>query len=751
VTAGDAQEAASPGVSDFTMAALPEQAHGRGLDTLLYFSFDDALDADYARGNGARGPVAHAKLTEGKWGRALDCGDQNVNLYFNLERNLIPRAGTLECWVRSGETDIWADGEDHCLFRLTPRRAMRGAPRVAVTVELTRRGEDNAFHLTMSGGAIADLAVSTADLDPNAWHHLAFSWDFTGAAPEVWLCLDGSGRRATLAAGASPLPFVSLQVGNTHWLGHHAHADEFSPFGGLVDDLHISDETLARREAGYEPLDIGELDLELGLAAEDALDKWLGKWADLQIGGAWGPWFSPMLATSEVALDWTNRPTDRRVVDMKYGGSGLLAHRFLRAWEHTGDEAWLQVAHNTGEFLLRAQNKRGHWSQGYVVDGAGRVTPTSNTNLVRVQDGYQSQPWMLMLNLHRATGDPRYFAAATRCADLLLAIENRNGSWADFHDLTKSDDEGDISGGGGVRAGGSYNDCATTDPMRMMMTMYLLTGDEKYLKGPEGSRGIAGIGQWMFDTQMGEGEVRGWCQQYDHDNKPVWARGFEAPVMAPRVVCRFIYPMCLYMYLMTGNERYMNLLQETYDWYRSVEVPGEDGGWYYQYLPDGTPCTTSGYKTVKIDPADPNAPKPSRGKLQLTHVERILTKYQEMGPEGFRQSFVGSAEISADDFAGRRRAAADYCRSRAEEVRGEIEAQLADGTLRSGSRLRQPQSVATYGYVLNLHLARGVVPPETFRYGGQSPWDGAIAGRGGWSLPVVWFPDWFDIPLEDRQ
>jgi hypothetical protein len=46
VTAGDAQEAASPGVSDFTMAALPEQAHGRGLDTLLYFSFDDALDAD---------------------------------------------------------------------------------------------------------------------------------------------------------------------------------------------------------------------------------------------------------------------------------------------------------------------------------------------------------------------------------------------------------------------------------------------------------------------------------------------------------------------------------------------------------------------------------------------------------------------------------------------------------------------------------------------------------------------------------
>ncbi len=686
-----------------------------------------------------------------KWGRALDCGDRDVNLYLNLERNLIPRAGTLECWVKSGVANIWADGEDHCLFRLTPRRAMRDGPRTAVTVDLTKRGEDNALHLSMSGGVVADLAVSTAELDAQAWHHVAFSWDFTGEASRLWLSLDGTGQRATLATDVSPLPFVSLQVGNTHWLGHYAHPGEFSPFGGLVDDLHISDETLARRESGYAPLDIGELDVELGLAAEDALDRWLGKWAGLQMGGAWGPWFTPILAESEVAFDWTKRPTDMRVVDMKYGGSGVLAHRFLRAWESTGDEAWLQVAHNTGEFLLRGQDERGHWTQVYVVDESGGVKPASNTNVVRVQDGFQSQPWMLMLSLHRATGDERYFAAATRCADLLLSIENANGSWPDFHDLTKSDDEGDASGTGGVRAGGSYNDGATTDPMRMMMTMYLLTRDEKYLKGPEGSRGIAGIGQWMFDTQMGEGEVRGWCQQYDHDNKPVWARGFEAPVMSPRVVCRFIYPICLYMYLMTGNERYMNLLQETYDWYRSVEVPGEDGGWYYQYLPDGTPCTTSGYETVAIDPTDPNAPKPSRGKLQLGHVEEILTKYREMAPEDFRQSFVGSAEISADEYARLRRSAADYCRSHADEVRGEIAAQLPDGTLCAGSHLRAPHRVATYEYVMNLHLARGVVPPATLRCGGQAPWDGAIAGRGGWSVPVVWFPDWFDIPLEDKQ
>ena len=191
----------------------------------------------------------------------------------------------------------------------------------------------------------------------------------------------------------------------------------------------------------------------------------------------------------------------------------------------------------------------------------------------------------------------------------------------------------------------------------------------------------------------------------------------------------------------------MKLLQETYDWYRSVEAPGPEGGWYYQYLSDGTPVHSTEFETIKIDPNDPNAPKPSRGKLQLTHLERTLTKYQELGPEEFRQSFVGSVELSADDYAQRRKSAADYCRSQAETVREELEWQRPDGTLVSGSWLRHPQAVRTYGYVLNLRLARGVVPPQALPRGGRSPWDGSIAGRGAWRLPVVWFADWFDMPL----
>lgn len=736
------QKVVTPGVRDFKMAELPARPHGPGLDTLFYCSFDESRDADYARGNGRSGLAVGSELAAGKWGRALDCTDQKANMYFGMARNLVPRAGTLECWVKSGPNNIWADGKDHCLFYLRPQREMPGGPRAGVTIELTKRGEDNALHLTVTRGPTADLAVSTAKLAPAAWHHLAFSWDFVGAGTRFWLCVDGKGQEVTLETDTTLLPFVSLQVGNTHWYGTYGHENEFYPFGGLVDELHISDETLARREPGYEPVDTGEIDVEIAQAAEDALQRWLDKWAELQVGGAWGPDRngSPIIdPDTGIFFHWPRQPADGRDVQIDAGCSALRGRHFLEAYEHTGDERWRQVAVNSAEFCLRAQAPRGYWCYGYVVDASGRVVAARATNWAQIQDQGQIGPWRYLVNMYLVTGDERYFEAATRSADFLLSIENPNGSWPGRYDAARG--VGWTTGGRGVEHGCEYNDHATTDPMRVMIAMYHLTGDEKYLKGTEGSKGIAGIGQWMFDTQMGEGTVRGWCQQYDKDNNPVWSRGFEAPLISPRVVNRFIHPMCLWMYLMTGNERYMKLLQETYDWYRAVEVPGPDGGWYYQYLPDGTPATSDDYKTIPIDPKDPNAPKPSRGKLQLTGLERTLTQYRELGPEKFRESFVGSVELTPEDIAARRKSAAGYCRSQAEKVREELKRQRPDGAWVSDGQLLQPYAVATYWYVLNLRLARGVVPPRALPRGGRSP--------GG--MPKMWVADWFDVPLQEAQ
>ena len=63
---------------------------------------------------------------------------------------------------------------------------------------------------------------------------------------------------------------------------------------------------------------------------------------------------------------------------------------------------------------------------------------------------------------------------------------------------------------------------------------YRATGDKKYLKR------TAKIGQWIFDTQLGKGDVRGWCQQYKADNTPAsgWASTRVMPsASATRQAC----------------------------------------------------------------------------------------------------------------------------------------------------------------------------------------------------------------------
>jgi hypothetical protein len=689
-----------------------------------------------------------------------------------MDRNLAPRSGTLEFWARSTpDTNLWADGEDHYFAYLWAKARMPDEPRYPARLELFKSGSDDALHLKVHGGpAAVDLALPAAELDPGAWHHIAVSWDcIDPGAITFWLALEGEGRRVTVNAARRMQPFFALQLANAPWLGHYSREGQSAELGGYIDDLHISDEPLGRREEGHEPLELSEINVDLALRAREAFDEWVGVWEELQTGGAWGPWTVPIIdAETHTFFNWYSRPTDRCVVDNKYGSSICsVGNDFIDAYAYTGDERCRQIAENSVEFFLRGQDPRGYWYMDYRVSENGRVYGIEN-EWARIQDHYQSRPFCYLLYWHRMTGDRRAFDAAKACADFVWSIENPNGAWAGKYNVETETPW--TTGPRGAANGSEYNDFATTDALRMMITMYQLTGDEKYLEGPEGSRGIAGIGRWMFDTQIGEGDVRGWCQQYGPDDEPVWSRNFEAPVISPRVVNRFIHPMTIIMWLVTGEQKYMDLLEETYAWYRSVEAPGEDGGWYYQYLPDGRPCTSRDYKTVVINPDhpdgialteygdpdstvvldadDPEAPKPTRSKLHLSNVERDLQAYREQGPEDFRASFLGSSEFTDEDYLARRKSAIGRAKSLEGAAREQIERLEEHGQFSDGWKLARIRHGALYQYVTELHIARGLASREIFRDGGRSPWQ--IGGRQS-RRPVAAVDDWFDFRLGGPQ
>ena len=483
---------------------------------------------------------------------------------------------------------------------------------------------------------------------------------------------------------------------------------------------------------------------------------------------------------------------DKAVVSFLHRGLFNSTADYFLAYEVLGEKRYLDAALKTCEFLLKAQRPEGHWLLSYDLTRSGGVThhpePTmswrvrEDPRVVRLQDGYQYCPFSLLLWAHRLTGDQRYFDAARRSADLMIKLQHpKNGSCPDNYDMGLNDRTLIISSREGVVTGGSYNDGATTDTLRMTLMMYHLTKDKKYLERS------ANIGQWMFDTQIGKGGVIGWCQQYGPNNEPISARHFEQPNVEPRVFDRFTGPMLTWFYVITGNQRYRELFEKTYQWLKSVEIPGPEGGWYFSYLTYGEPVFAIYWQTFRVDRPDTwpkPAPgpewgtRPSRTEIRIKDSETIMAVVNKGGLSGLRKFwYTRPVKYTAEEYLDARIAAAKRAlledfevtvgTGAAEHVRAAIREET-ERRARIQAQFTGPPTAASKGdkhgqkwrklhnaklqYIFDVRLALGKIDADLAAKGGRGlearytePWD----ITGDWTLRAVQIENWMDIPFNE--
>jgi len=265
---------------------------------------------------------------------------------------------------------------------------------------------------------------------------------------------------------------------------------------------------------------------------------------------------------------------------------------FFRAYEIFGDKKYLDAGLARANLILKAQWPKGHWPWG-----------TLGENFVRIQDGYNDRPFWVMLYAYKVTGDKKYFESAKRCADVLLSLQRPGGGWGDQWSFS-----GRGSGHTGVVHGISFNDNPTNSSFEIMVTMYHMIGDKKY---------IANLGKlkaFIAKAKLGEGNVVGWAAQYHDDGRPARARGYEIELPYPGALTRGVGPLLIDLYLITGDEENMELLKKGYAWCeyaRKQDMKPETWkywkilndswkkrgtGWHYRpgwpdaWLPDGSNC-----------------------------------------------------------------------------------------------------------------------------------------------------------------
>ena len=302
-------------------------------------------------------------------------------------------------------------------------------------------------------------------------------------------------------------------------------------FGG--ETVHY--ETLTDRERLDKQKELKELLLAIKI-------RETSKWADFGLANS----------VEKEILNWLNSRI--KEVPKKYSESDIYSLRsgavlYFRAYEIFGDKNYLEAGLNRADLILKAQWSKGHWPWGTRL----------GENFVRIQDGFNNEPFWIMLYAYKLSGNKKYYESAKRCADVLLSLQRKNGGWPDQWSFN-----GKYSGHSGVIKGVSFNDNATNSCVQMMIAMFHMTGNKKYIAR------LTKLGEFVEKSKMGEGDVTGWCEQYNDDGSPSRARQYEIELPYPRALTRGVGPLLIWLYLMDGDEKHMNLLKRAYAWHEYV-------------------------------------------------------------------------------------------------------------------------------------------------------------------------------------
>lgn len=362
--------------------------------------------------------------------------------------------------------------------------------------------------------------------------------------------------------------------------------------GGVVGAAIAATTTTARADAPAQ--DGGK-----ALAALEALAGYFADELSVKGGYVW-----------ETSLDDLGRrgeggdvPPD--VIWIQPPGTPAIAGVFLRLFELTGDERWLDPARETAGILVRTQLLSGGWNNRATLDstarrkwcyradgvdgdackereGEARNRSTLDDNISQSALGFLI--WYTSID---EEADPSVQEAIEFALSRLRNGQYRNGAWPVHLDRLLASAKTAVAWRATlpaswsrewVKPGGSpvilTNDQIVRDTVRLMLSAYDTYGDEQLLAAAQRS------GEFLLAAQLPEPQ-RGWAQAYDMDLQPVWGRAFEPPAVASSETAGSVDAL-LDLHAFTGKQRYLDGALEAAEWLRAVRRPAGDWARFYE-------------------------------------------------------------------------------------------------------------------------------------------------------------------------
>jgi PelA/Pel-15E family pectate lyase len=393
-------------------------------------------------------------------------------------------------------------------------------------------------------------------------------------------------------------------------------------------------------------------------------------------------------------------------------GTPTVGMAYLEAYRLTQDELLLDAAVETGMALVRGQLVSGGWDNliefdperrrrySYRVDGNSQNRATRTTF---DDDKSQSALRFLMQLDQELDGKNAAVAEAVQYAlEAFLKAQYPNGAWPQRYNEFPDPSAYRIKQASYPESwsrtfpGDSYsgfytlNDGAIADVIDTMLDAYDHYGDDRFLQS--GLRG----GDFFLLAQMPEPQP-GWCQQYDVNMHPMWARKFE-PAAITGGESQGVMRTLLQLYERTGNKKYIEPIPRALKYYRRSLLSDGRLARFYE-LKTNTPLYFTREYVLTYDDGDLPTHYGFKVGSSLDSIER---EYQRL------------ANLSADELRARqqtRRLASPKRSSsltrRASEVANQLDARGAwveDGSMRYHENAPATRVITSRTFVRNLEI-----------------------------------------------
>ncbi|HXG13130.1 MAG TPA: pectate lyase [Gemmataceae bacterium] len=320
-------------------------------------------------------------------------------------------------------------------------------------------------------------------------------------------------------------------------------------------------------------------------------------------------------------------------------GTPTVGMAYLKAYAATGDRFYLDAARETAEALVNGQLESGGWTQ--VIHfarpqrgrmGKYRARPgVGSWNVSSLDDGQTQAALQMLIRTDQALNfkHAAIHEAALYGLNALLKAQFPNGAFPQGWDrpvepqpvLKARYPDYDWKTEGKVR---NYWQCYTLNDnlagtvSDVLIEAHQVYQDEKY------QTALEQFGDFLILAQMPDPQP-GWCQQYNYEMFPIWARKFEPPAITgweSQDVLETLIKIARY----TGKKKYLEPVPRALEYFQKCLLPDGRIARYYELKTNKPLYMDKKYQLTYDDSAVPS----HYGWKQPARFDRIAKAYQEV-------------------------------------------------------------------------------------------------------------------------